>query len=259
MRKYRPHFFLVILILFFAILNPFGFMNPVKEKTQIIFSPAYLTFGRIGNGITAFLKTFSSIKKLNDENVSLKQKNLELQSKNTQYKEVEHENDLLRKEIGFMKNSKLSLFPAKIIARNPSGAIDTIYVDKGKKDGVKEGQAVITQGFLVGRVKQVNNSTSEILLITSSSSKIPVVLQDSRGTGLLQGGLKGLRIEDIPLDFSIKEGESILTNDMGQIIPKGIPVGQIKKVISGESEIARSAYVDSPVAFQRLEMVFISR
>ena len=115
----------------------------------------------------------------------------------------------------------------------------------------------INRRFLVGRVRSVSSNSANILLITSNSSSIPALLQESRGTGLVKGGLSGLRMDNIPLDTKIRDNETVVTSDLGGLLPKGIPIGQIDKVASSQSDMMQLASIKTPIQINKLEMVFV--
>lgn len=256
----RSRYFLIlffVLIIAGAILNPFGLIQPVKDIVYRVFSPFTSATQKVGRGANNTLGTLVSLKDVIKENERLRIDNLELKAQNIRFKETERENKLLKKELEYKKGQNTSLIAAKIIAKSPTGFMDTVIIDQGIKSGLKIDQPVVSNSFLIGRIRKVTAHTSEILLITSNQSKIPALLQDSRGDGIVQGGLRGLRIEDIPLDTNIKQKEAVITSNLGGIFPAGIPIGYIKQVVSSESDIAQSATITSPVDFSHLEMVLV--
>jgi rod shape-determining protein MreC len=184
---------------------------------------------------------------------------MDLQSQIAILTEVQHENEILKNELGLAQStpSTYKLAPASIIGRAATGYLKTVIIDRGVKDGVKTGQAVVSQGYLVGVVNQVYDNSSEVNLITDYNSIVPVLLQDSRGTGLLRGGLAGLTVEDIPLNVSIKPSERVVTSGLGGDMPAGISVGKIDEVVSKEGEIFQKVTVSSPIQIYFLEFVFV--
>jgi len=122
---------------------------------------------------------------------------------------------------------------------------------------VTEGQVVLSGGFLAGRIVETWTDRSRVQLITDTSSIIPVLLQQSRGQGLLRGDISGLVLTDIPADAEVSEGELILTSGLGGLLPPDIPIGVASSRVSSESEILQRIEVTSPVAFQQLEHVAI--
>lgn len=255
---------LAVLILILAsigfILSPFDVLKSVKNILFVGLKPLSIFSNRGFNRVDLFFEKLVMLGSLGGENEKLIQENLALQSQLAILKEVQHENEILKKEMGFLsRQGERKLISANIIGRAPSGYLKTVVIDRGAKDDLKLHQAVISQGFLAGTVTNVLQNISEVTLVTDSNSLVPVVLQDSRGTGLLRGGLRGLTVESIPLNIPIKKGESVVTSGLGGEIPPGILVGTVADIVSTEGEIFQKAAVSSPVKIYYLEFVFVVR
>jgi rod shape-determining protein MreC len=244
---------LVILGLFFSndlvlIKNfTFNLISPFTER-------AANSAGNVGN----FFASIKAINSLSVDNNNLVKENNELKAKNALMQEVSHENEILKKELGFIENQQgMALVPARVTNYSPTSFIHTIRLDKGSDDGIAIGKAVLSEGFLIGIVEDVGSNFCDVFLINNDRSLIAAILQTSRGNGVVRGGLNGLIIEDVPLDIKINQNETVVTAGIGDNLPPGIAIGTINKVISSESEIFQRASVKSPVEFGRLEVVFI--
>lgn len=239
-------------------LLPSSYFSPARN---LFFQAArpFAIFGNLTVGkISSFFANLKHLSSLSKENEKLIRENLELQSRLAVLKEAQHESEILKKELGFASNKgELKLVPASIIGRSVSGFLKTVTIDRGRADGLKMGQAVISQGILVGVIKQIDENTSEVNLIYNYNSLVPVMLVDSRGTGLLRGGLEGLTVEDIPLNIPIKIGEQVVTSGLGGEMPAGILVGQTIEVISKPGEIFQKVTISSPIEIYYLEFVFV--
>ena len=159
-------------------------------------------------------------------NLSLEMQNNLLESKS---KEIEELKKLLA-----MKNvlTEFNYLNATIIMRNREYWFNTITIDKGKKDGIKEDMAVIDNNGLLGRISMVNENTSTVKLITTNdvTSKISVLIGDN-----LYGITDGydmdkhlLRVIAISEASDVLEKE-VLTTGMGGVFPKGILIGKVKQ------------------------------
>lgn len=252
---------LVIIILIIAFLglffSPTGFTRPVRNTFWQIIQP-------IGKGLRSsvgrafpFIKDAFQFSRVIKQNTGLINENLNLQSKLAIMTEMQYENEILKKELGFMKNTdSRKVIPGAIIGQS-SGYLKSVTIDKGTDDGLSVGDAVISQGVLAGILIETRKNNSEVTLITDFNSLVPVVLQESRGTGLLRGGLQGLVVEEIPLNIIIKQGDNVVTSGLGGQIPAGIFVGKSTEIISKEGEIFQKVAVLSPVDFSRLEVLFV--
>ncbi len=103
-----------------------------------------------------------------------------------------------------------------------------IRVDKGSKQGVREGAAVTSDGYLVGRVTRVGDSYCWVELITSASFLMASAVEETRDLGVVNGDDRGsLHLLYIPEDRELKRGMSISTSLMSEQIPPGLPIGTV--------------------------------
>ena len=192
------------------------------------------------------------IKALQDENLSVRAENIRLQEVISKSKLTEKEKKSAL-ESGY---GKVSL-QASIISKSPANFLQNFLLDKGSKDGVGPGDAVIANGYLVGRITQVTDRTCRTDVITGGQLSLPVVLQESRSTGMIRGGLEGLVISDIPQDASPKEKEAVLTQNIENVIVPNIVIGFVKRVENHKGDIFQKAYVESPLNLSQLRIVSI--
>lgn len=258
MKKWRLVIIILILTLILTISSFFGWLKYPKNIFWETVRPIGFVFKVSFGGLPKFFGDIVHIKQIFNQNRNLVVENLNLQSELAKLKEVGYENEILKKELKFAQtqDSSLTLIPVAIIGRT-SGYLKSMTIDKGEKDGLTSGQAVVSQGFLVGTVANVGLANAEVTLVTGYNSLVPTVLQESRGTGLLRGGLEGLIVEDIPLNIMVKEGENVVTSGLGGQIPQGLAVGKIRDVISRPGEIFQKVSVVSPIDFSRLEVLFV--
>lgn len=256
LKKWRFVIIVLGIAILGLILTPTKFREPVKNYFWTVFKPissAFLSVGRI----TPFFKDTFHFRSIIRQNSDLVKENLDLQSRMAKLSEVGYENEVLKKELGFMKSQDLTkTVPAAIIAES-SGYLKSVVIDKGKNDNLSTGDAVISQGILVGTVGNVRQDNSDVILITDFNSLIPVILQNSRGTGLMRGGVTGLSVEQIPLNITLQKNENVVTSGLGGQIPGGILIGKTGEVISKEGEIFQKINVSSPIDFSRLEVLFV--
>lgn len=205
-----------------------------------------------------FFASLRDVGQLRQTIADLQVRNAELEAEVTTLKESISRGGRFEAELGAASLfAPDRLLPARVIARSPLGVLDELIVNQGSKRGVAVGQPVLKSGFLLGVVHQVSSSTSTVTLLTSAQTTLPVVLQESRGQGLLKGGLDGLLVTDLPIDVTIKPGERVLTSALGDLLPADIPVGQVGSQVSRESEILKRVTLSSPIRFSDAEAVVI--
>ncbi len=118
---------------------------------------------------------------------------------------------------------------AKIIIDKNSPFLRSLIVNKGSKNNVKLGMAVLDGNYLVGKVVEVNYLTSRILLLSDLNSKIPVIIEPGGSQSILSGtGRNDGIIQYMKENYIIEENSTIYTSGAGGLFKAGIPVGRIK-------------------------------
>jgi len=256
----KKHLFLVAIFLLFIIVLSYkrGYFNKPKIIALKIIMPIEITANNFVVSTRGFILKIINIKNLQKENAELKK---ELDNKEAQIAallEAKKENDSLRKDLGFKINSGFETLAATVIMYDPIATKQLIIVNKGEKDGVKKGMAVVSEGALVGKVVETENEFSKILLITDLSSAVPVLIQNSTITGIVKGQIGyGLHLEKVPQDDPLKQGQVVVSSGLGGDYPKGIIIGKIDKVEKSSDAIFQEASIRPEVNFKMLERVLI--
>ena len=144
---------------------------------------------------------------------------------------LKSENEKLRNLINENINSDEIL--AKVLIDRESPFLKSIILNKGTKDNVKMGMAIIDGVYLVGQIIEVNYTNSRALLLSDLNSKIPSVLAPQNIQAVVSGIGKDYGIiehtkDDIEEDLS-KMDTIIYTSGLGGIFKPGIPIGKIHK------------------------------
>ena len=158
------------------------------------------------------------------------------------------------------KYSEYKTVPAYIINKDISNLSDTIVINVGKNDGVKENMPVITTEGLVGYVISSTNTTSKVKPIIDPSNSTSAVISTSRESVVLKGILGSsntLKLMYIPTDADLIAEDVIQTSGIGGIYPKGILIGKISQIIESKNITDRYAIVETAVDFSRLENVLV--
>lgn len=254
MNIFFKRFLIILLIVFLGFILTDTFVIKGSRKiSKIILKPITAPFEFIGQKTSNFFIFFKESKNLTNENNQLKKENNNLAAENVKLKETIRQNEILAKESAANPN----LLAAPIISKSSTGFLKTLTISKGSESGISQNQAVINNGFLVGKITKVEKNSAEVSLITNPSLLIPATLESSRGTGILKGSLSGIVVEEISNDTKIQVGENVITNGLGNEISPNILVGKVEKIISKESEIFQKIIISSPIAFSRLDTVFI--
>ena len=255
-KKKYSYLYFVAIILVLAIIP--SSQKVAGRALSVVAEPLSRTFSSAAFSSSRFLTGLRQISSLRDENQELSNKIKSFQIDKTELEELRHENEVLKKQLGFLEEHKeTSLLPARIIGREPFGALDKIIIDKGEQDGVRPRRAVVSDGSLVGRVTEVTANQAKITLITSKDSIIQAMLQNSRTLGIIRGSLEGVKLENIPQDTTVAENEAVITSGLGGEISPGILIGWTTKDSSSKSEIYKVLNIDIASDLNKLEYVFV--
>jgi len=237
------------LLLSFSLI---GLPVPQKEGVARRFQSAFLAAGqRLFARAIHYARTAERTRFLLAQNVELALDNMWL-------REVAWENRRLRQALGF-KETELAqqIIPAEVIARDPDQMYDTVVIDAGDAQGVREGWPVVTPNGLVGHVSQVSENSSVVQLIMRS--RISALVQERRAQGVvswIQG--RRFRLEYVDATSDIKKGDRVVTSGLGERFPKGIAVGSITELrLQKREPMFKEIVVETAVDFWNLEEVFI--
>ncbi|MDZ4198420.1 MAG: rod shape-determining protein MreC, partial [Kiritimatiellia bacterium] len=176
---------------------------------------------------------------------------------------LREENDQLREVLGFVRASPRLLLPAEIIARDVGGWWQTVRLNRGIRDGVRVGQAVVTAEGLVGRTRDVSNSTADVLLISDPNCRVSVRFPRTGGFGILSGtgvqwnGRVVCRLELINRHLPIRAGDEVQTSGMGGVFPAGLPVGYVDTVETEASGLTQWASVIPHADLALMRIAFV--
>ncbi|MCK5491198.1 MAG: rod shape-determining protein MreC [Candidatus Pacebacteria bacterium] len=263
-KKIQSLLFLLVVVVLLTFLNKFGYIYQVKSFTVYSINSVSKTFQGASNEFYSFVDTIKSIDEFKNENMKLRKENLEMNYKILQFEEIKIENSLLRKQLIFSQNSCLdenclNLVMGDITSRGPDSYGDYVVVNIGKKQEIKEGYAVIASGgILMGKVVEVFESYSRIMLVTDSESSVNSITQKTRANGISRGSYAtGIKLEMINQAESLTEGDLVITSGLENQIPRGLVIGRILKINESANKIFKTADLELFTDFNKVEKVFI--
>ncbi len=216
-------FFSVSLLILSKINLPFTnylkiTLNEIVYRTSFIVSVPEKKILELSNKIQDHYNLYNDY-------VLVKEKIKTLESKKYETQFLEVENKRLKKAINeyIFKSDELI---AKVLIDKNSPFLKSVIVNKGSKDKVKLGMAVLDGSYLVGKIVEVNYSTSRALLVSDLNSKIPVGIEPGNIQSILSGtGKQNGKIEYLETDILIKDKSIVYTSGSGGLFKSGIPVG----------------------------------
>ena len=129
---------------------------------------------------------------------------------------------------------------AKVLLDKKSPFLRSIVINKGSKNKINLGMAVLNNKYLVGKVVEVNYLTSRVLLLSDLNSKIPVTVEPGNMQSILSGtGKNHGVIQYLKENFIIEDEARVYTSGAGGLFKPGIPIGFVESSeIEGNKNIA---------------------
>lgn len=145
---------------------------------------------------------------------------------------LEAENARLRALLDSTENLPGRVLIAEILSIDMDPLRHRIVLNRGLRDGVHAGQALIDAEGIVGQVTREHGRTAEALLITDPDHGVPVevVRNGLRTVAMGTGDLERLSLPFLPRNADIRAGDLLVTSGLGGSFPAGYPVGTVRRV-----------------------------
>lgn len=202
---------------------------------------------------------------IRQENAALRKLALELAGERAALMEYRHENERLRELIGFFvsfsEEARFEMLPARVVGMPGGRIIERMELDKGRRDSVASGMAVVVPEGLIGKVVGVSASRSRVEPLMSASAAVSVVIERSRVRGILRprygtvSDFVSWGVDYVPARSDIREGDLVITSGLGGVYPPGITVGTVTHV--DENPLTMSVSVRLAVDYATVQRVFV--
>lgn len=264
--KVSTFIFLLIVSALLFFFNGFGYLNSLKGFVVYIAGPAQSIFQSSSMKIDDFLHTLGEIDKFKKENLELRKKNLQLTWELSRLKELERKNEILKKQLGFSNDICLreglciKWKIGRVIGRNPDNYGKYVTVDLGKKQKIEKNQAVvISGGILIGKVVEVFDDFSRVMLITNSESSVNSITQTTRANGIVKGKYAaGVKLEMINQNEDIASGDLVITSGLEENVPKGLLIGKVSNIEESPNMVFKQADIELFDNLDHIEEIFIA-
>jgi rod shape-determining protein MreC len=228
-------------------------LGPIQEGASSVLKPLRDAAGWVGDTLDA-----------KGENEDLREERDELRRQLIEARGALQENQQLReltrmdRRIGVDQQGVVG---ARVYGRSPTAWYSTVTVNKGTRDGVREGDPVITGAGLAGRVRIASGSSAQVLLITDGDSGVSAKINESGAVGVVEpevGDPNDLRLNFLARNDEPREGQTVVTSGttsqrFPSFFPEGIPIGRITDVDADEGTVHVRPFAD----LRRLDRVQI--
>lgn len=225
-----------VFVLFFVITSLYLFLAAPKRFSSISLEVVgHVIFGglliheNIFKQINLITQNFIYLRDLARENIELQLEVARLRKLQSNIYLIQSENKELKKLLSVVEEEQYNYVSAKLLSVSLNPFSKTALVSAGVRHGVEVDQIVANSEGLVGRVIQVSNNYSRIILVNDVNSRIPITTVSSKEKGIMSGYGNGSKILYLPKTHLVQKGEKVITSGYGNIYPYGITVGYVKK------------------------------
>jgi rod shape-determining protein MreC len=229
--------FILIALLMMFMDSRYDYLKQIRKDFSFITSPLIT----LTNDSINFFANFQSLSKskalleeeINQLNIQVDSLSIENQMKNY----LVTENDNLRKKMHLSKKySPKNTYPAEIIRPTIRGRAQIITVNKGEKDGIRQGMPVVNRLGLVGQIYSTYDQTSEVVPLLSKKFAVNALQNNGQNHAIIYGDTEFLVIPFFPASIDVSPGDVFVTSGLDKVYPSGINIGKVVDVSSEDKQ-----------------------
>lgn len=178
--------------------------------------------------VLGMVEGFQSYARIYDQNQELRRELQQMKAWKEAAVQLEQQNAKLLAQNQVRLDPKLTSISGVVLADSGSPFRQSVLVNVGSRDGIVDGWATMDGLGLVGRISGVGKSTSRVILLTDTSSRVPVTIQPSGQKAILAGDNSALPLIDfLESPEQVRPGDRVISSGDGGVFPAGLLVGQV--------------------------------
>lgn len=235
---------LAIAVLLLGRAETYIFDSTQRFLTDIT-APVVELAGRPIVGIRNWASSIGDLFNTKEENVRLRKEIALLHEWRSAALELERKVSRYEALLNLKLDPEMNWVSGRVVADTSGPFVNTLIVNAGRQDGVRKGQAVVGSQGLIGRIVEVGNRASRVLLLTDLNSRIPVLIVPSHYRAILAGNNSAEPgVEFLPTTAQLSPGDQVITSGHGGMLPPGLPVGVVIANGSGGHSVQPYATFD---------------
>jgi rod shape-determining protein MreC len=231
----------------------------IRMWTSATVTPFERVAYAIGSGVHFGWQDYIDLRHVRQRNQDLQQQLTRMRIEQAAIAEDALQGRRLQALLAFKEQYVGSTVAAQVIGESGSDTSHVLTIDKGSRNGLRPDMPVITPDGIVGKLRDVFPTTSQVLEIDDLTSGAGVILATTRIRAILRGTLTGrVQIGNLTADSRIKPGEQVLTSGGDQVYPRGLPVGVVQSIAPDPDHQPYTAIAVRPaVDLDRVEEVLV--
>ena len=232
-------------------------LTPIRVWAMSGFMPVARLLDFTRNNTIGLVERYAGLVSAQSENGRLK----------SQLDAFKLENQFLKSELAtadraralamFQTTSPHRLLAARVMGTSTAPGSHVMFLDRGSRDGVRKGMAVITPDGIAGRVTTAQPAGSQVMLVTDTNFAAGVISEKGRVRGVMKGqGHASVLVDYVQNEDKLELGEIFYTSGDDWIFPKGLAVGQVKVARRGRG-LFKEVFVEPSGLQKGLESVLV--
>jgi rod shape-determining protein MreC len=204
--------------------------------------------------VAGMVEDFQSYQRIWEQNQELRRELQQMKAWKEAAVQLEQQNAKLLALNSVRLDPKLTSVSGVVVADSGSPFRQSLLLNIGAQDGIRDGWATMDGLGLVGRISGVGQSTSRVLLLTDAASRIPITIQPSGQRAILAGdNTAAPHVDFLENPDLVRPGDQVVTSGDGGLFPSGLLVGQLTIGRDGRQRVRLSA------DYERLEFLRVLR
>lgn len=205
-------------------------------------------------GAIKLVRDFQSYQQLGEQNRELRSELRQMQAWKEAALQLEQENARLLDLNNVRLDPRLTYITGVVLADSGSPFRQSVLLNVGSRDGVRDGWAAMDGIGLVGRISGTGKTTARVILLTDAASSVPALIQPSGQRALVAGDNNSAPLIDfLENPDLVRPGDRVISSGDGGVFPTGLLIGQVAADPTGRLRVRLSA------DYERLEFLRLLR
>jgi rod shape-determining protein MreC len=205
-------------------------------------------------GAINLFRDFQSYRRLAEQNRELRSELRQMQAWKEAALQLEQENARLLDLNNVRLDPRLTFVTGVVMADSGSPFRQSVLLNVGSRDGIRDGWAAMDGIGLVGRISGTGQNTSRVILLTDAASSVPATIQPSGQGAIIKGDNTAAPIIDfLENPDLVRPGDRVVSSGDGGVFPSGLLIGQVAAAPSGRLRVRLAA------DYERLEFLRVLR
>lgn len=256
----RPLFYTVIAIGAVALFVLAGFFRPLRETFRGALLPVARVASNMGEAAGRALHVAPDARAANERADELDARLRAITVDYVRLRALEEENKSLLAQAKFISSRGFQMLGARVISRAMTNTTAAVTIDRGSRDGVEIGEAVVTgEGIYIGKIVSLGDRTAIVKLVSDVSARAAAtVAGNDRVAGVIEGRGNGVaRFTLVPQALDLKRDDVIVTAGTEEKVPGNLTIGLVNDVESAPTDPFKSASIEPLAPLSRLELVSV--